>query len=577
MTRPRLSAGLLGLALAALAPAASGQALFRDASATHLPPPLGVSQNSMDVAAVDLDGDGDPDLVIASEFQTNVLLINDGSGHFTDGSAGLGALPASEVPGPAPPAHDTEDVAAEDFDGDGHVDLVFVSEDDVRHGRTDVHEYYRGRGDGTFERVYGVLPDTEANAIEAFDADGDGRLDLVISGAGQDRLLLGDGRGGFTDATDRLPPDDAVGQDVESVDVDGDGDPDLVVGNEGGHRLWLNDGAGRFTDATAGRLPDPGNVEARKVTPVDVDGDGDADLYFAHVGWQGRQPQDRLYLNDGTGHFADATLDRIGVEAETTADATFADLDGDGDLDLVRVNLGPLQVLLNDGTGRFPSETVDPAPGAVGVLPEAIRGSGVGVEVFDADGDGRLDLYVALLAGPAYDGAGLDRLLLGVAPSVAATPPVPAPAAPGARIVLVVRHAEPEPDGTSDPGLGEAGRQRAAALAALAAEHGVASVYVTPFRRTQETAAAAAERLGLAVEAVPVGPGGLDAHLTDLAGRVRQASGNVLVVGHSNTVPALVAELVGRPVAPIREAEFDRVFVVTLPVSGPPTLTEHRY
>ncbi len=410
-----LALGLIGLVLgitvgrpaAAQAPPA-GAPLFRDVSATHLPPPLSVSQSSMDVEAVDLDGDGDLDLVVAGEFQTNVLLINDGTGRFTDGSAGLGTLPPVEVPGPLPPAHDSEDIAAEDFDGDGHVDLIFVSEDDVRYGRQNVHEYYRGRGDGTFERVYGVLPDTEANAVEAADLTGDGHLDLVISGAGQDRLLVGDGAGGFADETAaRLPAESATGQDVEAVDVDGDGDLDLVVANEGGHRLWLNDGAGHFSDATEGRLPPPGNVEARKVTPVDLDGDGDLDLYFSHVGWQGRLPQDRLYLNDGTGHFTDVTLDRMPAESETTTDAKFADVDGDGDLDLVRVNLGPLQILLGDGTGHF----VD-ATGAV--LPAPLVGAGVGVEPFDADGDGRLDLYIARLAGPTYSVDGFDRLLLGV-------------------------------------------------------------------------------------------------------------------------------------------------------------------
>ena len=91
----------------------------------------------------------------------------------------------------------------------------------------------------------------------------------------------------------------------------------------------------------------------------------------------GRQPQDRLYLNDGAGRFTDATLERIGVEAETMADVKFVDLDGDADLDIVRVNLGPLQALLNNGTGHFTDATGT-------VFPEAIVGPGVGIEVFDA-------------------------------------------------------------------------------------------------------------------------------------------------------------------------------------------------
>ncbi|MEZ6024101.1 MAG: FG-GAP-like repeat-containing protein [Hyphomonadaceae bacterium] len=50
------------------------------------------------------------------------------------------------------------------------------------------------------------------------------------------------------------------------------------------------------------------------MTPADVDGDGDLDLYFAHVGWQGRAPQD-LYINDGNGRFSDETAARVPAEA----------------------------------------------------------------------------------------------------------------------------------------------------------------------------------------------------------------------------------------------------------------------
>jgi hypothetical protein len=396
--------------LAAWSTTCDAQPLFRDATATHLPPAASVSRNSMDVEAADLDGDGDLDLVVPQEFARNKLLLNDGAGHFTDGSAGLPFPPASErvvPPGGSPVlanGHDSEDVSIADFDGDGVLDVVIVSEDDVQLGRANVHEYHRGLGDATFVRVYGELPDTEANAVAHADLTGDGRPDLLIAGAGQDRLLINDGAGGFTDETAaRLPQENAVGQDAEFVDVDADGDLDLVVGNEGGHRLWVNTGGGSFVDETASRLPAPGDVEARKVTPVDVDADGDPDLYFSHVGWEGRLPQDRLLLNDGAGHFSDATADRVPAEALTTLDAKFADLDGDGDLDLVRVDIDRLRVLLNDGAGRFTDATAT-------VLPAAVTGPGLGVEIADFDGDGEPDLYVAMLRNAAP--SAFDRLLL---------------------------------------------------------------------------------------------------------------------------------------------------------------------
>jgi len=406
---------LLPLLLLALAqgapPAPDSPAIprFVDATEAHLPARGTVPGNSMDVESADLDGDGDLDLVVAQEFLANKVLRNEGGARFV---AWEGLLPALD-PGLAqsgPAGHDSEDVSIADFDGDGRLDLVFVSEDDLKLGRRGVHEFYRGAEGGRFVRVADILPDTEANAIAHADWNRDGKLDVLLAGAGQDRLLTNDGRGGFVDETDlRLPREAATAQDAEFVDIDGDRDLDLVLALEGGHALWIQDEKGVFQDESKARLPVAGFVEARKVAVVDVDRDGDPDLYFAHVGWQGRAPEDRLYVNDGKGRFTDETAQRIGAESNTTADARFADLDGDGDLDLVRVNLGPLEILVNDGKGRFTDVSAR-------ALPAAITGPGLGVEIADFDGDGVLDLYVAFLAGPRNDPSAFDRLLLGVKP-----------------------------------------------------------------------------------------------------------------------------------------------------------------
>jgi hypothetical protein len=222
------------------------------------------------------------------------------------------------------------------------------------------------------------------------------------AGAGQDQLMLNDGRGNFY--ANRAPTESRVTQDAEFADLDGDGDMDVVLGQEGGHALWLNEGAGQFVDASD-RLPDPGNVEARKVTPADVDGDGDLDLYFSHVGWQGRSPQDRLLINDGAGRFADETAQRIPAEDETTLVARFGDLDGDGDLDLVRGGDGPLTVWRNDGRGRF-------ADISDAVLADRASGPNIALALADFDGDGRLDLYVGQLKAGRPDETIRDRLFL---------------------------------------------------------------------------------------------------------------------------------------------------------------------
>lgn len=413
------AAALLALA----APAAAQVIRFEDAT-DRLPAFDG--HWTMDVGSADLDGDGDLDLVLPQEFRLNRVLKNEG-GRFVDDSARLERLSAEEMAGGPPQlqfpgaGHDSEDVSIADFDRDGRLDLVIVQEDDVKFGRSGVHEYYAGTRDGRFARVIvGVaapetegrerslqvppLPDIEADAVAHGDVDGDGDLDLILAGAGQDRVLINAG-GAFTDETStRAPAEDRVTQDAEFVDVDADGDLDVVLGQEGGWGLWLNDGTGRFADGSD-RLPDPGNVEARKVRAADVDGDGDVDLFFAHVAWQGRAGQDRLVLNDGAGRFA--ISDTIPAEQGTTVDGAFVDLDGDGDLDLIRADLGPVTVWENDGRGGFTDATVRH-------FAQPVAGPNVALEAADFDGDGVVDLYVGRLKAA---GGGMpdvvDRLFLG--------------------------------------------------------------------------------------------------------------------------------------------------------------------
>ena len=155
-------------------------------------------------------------------------------------------------------------------------------------------------------------------------------------------------------------------------------------------------------------------------------------------------------------------------------------------------------------------------------------------------------------------------LVLGACRSAA---PPPAPSLQ----VVIVRHAETAPDGTRDPSLSDAGRERAAALASRLAPERVVAVYATEYRRTQETARAIADAAGLDVTVEPVG-GSVDAFIDRLADRVRghvaADGGTVVVVGHSNTVPALAEALAGEPVAPIAEDEYDRVVGVTLTATG---------
>lgn len=376
-------------------PDAGHAPFFIDATHTHLPSAdlLGLS---MDARFADVDQDGDLDLIIANEFRPNLLLLNDGSGRFTNVSATH--LPQTR--------RDSEDVGVADFDRDGDVDIVIVSEDDQ------VNELYLNDGQGRFTDASERLPVTGvSNAVLVADIDLDGDADILIGNNGQNVVLINNGAGFFSDETaQRLPQLADVTQDLELGDVDGDGDRDLLLGNEGANRLLLNTGGGFFRDESADRIPlVAAPEETREADFGDVDGDGDLDVLFANVRLfvAGASRQNRLLINNGQGYFRDETATRLPADEDQSMDGDVVDIDADGDLDIVTANLDSVaglpanaryRVYVNDGQGRF-------AEGTDRFFPPEVTGNGLDIETADVDGDGRLDLYLASRGGT-------DRLLL---------------------------------------------------------------------------------------------------------------------------------------------------------------------
>jgi broad specificity phosphatase PhoE len=129
--------------------------------------------------------------------------------------------------------------------------------------------------------------------------------------------------------------------------------------------------------------------------------------------------------------------------------------------------------------------------------------------------------------------------------------------------IFLVRHAERADGGSNsptavpDPDLSDAGLARAASLAAVLEDAGITAIFATEFKRTQQTAAPLAKSLGLPV---------INLKSTDTAALLAQlkaAKGNALVVGHSNTIPA-IAKALGISSAPkVDEDEHDKLFIVT--------------
>lgn len=159
-------------------------------------------------------------------------------------------------------------------------------------------------------------------------------------------------------------------------------------------------------------------------------------------------------------------------------------------------------------------------------------------------------------------------------PSAAA----PSPAAAGVTTVIVVRHAEKADVPGGDPPLSAAGERRSLALLDALREAGVQAVVTTQLQRTRLTAAPLARALGLEPEIVPV-TADAAAHARQVAEHVleRHAGRTVVVVGHSNTVPAIVAALGAPAVGAIDESVYDDIYVVQRPATGPARRLHVRY
>jgi phosphohistidine phosphatase SixA len=135
-----------------------------------------------------------------------------------------------------------------------------------------------------------------------------------------------------------------------------------------------------------------------------------------------------------------------------------------------------------------------------------------------------------------------------------------------AQNIFLVRHAERAdtanggaPTMGSDPELSAAGHARAESLASMLKDAGISTIFVTEYKRTQQTAAPLAKALGLT-------PTVINAKDTPgLVTQLRQIKGNALVVGHSNSVPTVIAELGVKGAPAIEDDEYDNLFIVTQP------------
>lgn len=308
------------------------------------------------------------------------------------------------------------DMDAADLDNDGDTDFVFAVV-----GSNPIF-WLRNNGNGSYSLLQISNPSflNGVSAVHAADMDGDGDVDILFGAGGgyggpvipgsnsQLRIYRNNGAGSFT-GTNIFSAGSfgsfslgakGVNQ-LTSADMDGDGDLDIVMcqgvdaafGVNWDRVVWIdNDGTANFG---ATRTVDPGSAGdvPRRADAADVDGDGDVDLVVAYAG------SDELVCwknpGAGTGSWTFTVLRSNAL----SWDAQFGDVDGDGKLDVVATHgSGEVACYAGDGAGGFASQQVIGTAG-----PDAGP-----VALTDVDGDGDLDVF----AGPREGVPGVTGDLL---------------------------------------------------------------------------------------------------------------------------------------------------------------------
>ncbi len=331
------------------------------------------------ISVADVDGDGDAD----------VLALYDSGMYWHENSDGAGKFgePHSIVPQVSFP----ESVFAADLDGDGDLDVLSASLGD------DKIAWYENEGDRSFgtQRIITTGAD-QAQTVLATDLDGDGDADVLWSAKYEDNIAWfpnTDGNGNFGEQRvinrneEQAAPTSALS--IHPADLDGDGDLDVFAATQSldpnvlfdEQVFWFEntDGAGTFSG------PRGIGDQAESTFVADLDGDGDLDV-LAAARYDSMFGEDKIvwYENtDGTGRFGGEK--EISIEQATVSSVLAADIDSDGDADVLWTTHRTIAWFENDGDGKF---------GESEVITDAANGSEA-IVAADVDGDGDIDLISA--------------------------------------------------------------------------------------------------------------------------------------------------------------------------------------
>ncbi|MDB5387996.1 MAG: conserved repeat domain, partial [Planctomycetaceae bacterium] len=360
------------------------------------PKPFTTNFSSRDVAVGDLNGDGKLDLVTAEESGAHfspregvggvTVLFGNGDGTFQ--------APIDYFAGANP-----KSVALGDFNQDGRLDIAtanFISDTTNSSGNVSI---LLGSANGTFQPAANFT--TIGNhpiGIAVGDLNADGKLDIAVLNQSNDAaILLGKGDGTFQNSVNYLANSATfAGFGAIAIgDLNGDGKADLAAANT----LLIGKGDGTFPDQQLYTyLPPILNTSFQTSNPQDIsagdlDGDGNIDLAVSMRGTTA------ILFGNGNGSFRPPVLLTPGIATGLGSYSNrvrLADVDGDGDLDVITLNQnlqqggGAVAVWRNDGSGQFSLPVIRNVP-----MPDYDQfGVGIDMEIGDLNGDGRVDVVV---------------------------------------------------------------------------------------------------------------------------------------------------------------------------------------
>jgi hypothetical protein len=362
---------------------------------------LGAAIGPAAVVAVDLNSDGQLDLLTANLYSSTVsVLLGTGMGRFggpTLTSTGAGSYPIS--------------LAVADVNGDGHPDVLTANLYSSTVG------VLLGTGTGALatRTDYSTGATSNPNCLVVADVNGDGYPDVLTANAGSHSVgvLLGTGTGSFGAVATYATGSAYQPVSLAVADVNGDGYPDVLTANSTADAVGVllgtsHGGLGAMTPYALGLKSRPSAVAV-----ADVNGDGQLDVLTANSG----TGTAGVLLGTGTGSFGAVRTFSTGPASQPLGLAV-ADVNGDGHLDLLAATDSSPTVclLLGTGTGSF---------GAVTTYSAGPNSYPHGLTTADVNGDGKLDVLTA------NGGNNTAGVLLSTAPVLATHA-----ALPGARATL---------------------------------------------------------------------------------------------------------------------------------------------